>query len=420
VLETVLQAHSDEDSDSADAQDSTTGDENTIPRRLQELLEILDHQPALHALHQAAQALWGRPDGTWELWLRDRFCSTLASAILHAAQNLCPQMDRGALLIDLGSGPAQYSDDFGIAGAELWLTESTIGGGGFVEEFLARYAEDPRRFFRLLDDALAPSDLELVGFDLERLLEVATSGRAEDAPVAAAFAAVRAADSHQASTLALQALRVELAHRGICPTPTLLVAVNARLLRPGTNFHADTFLATVIRDWMAAEQRLGIDIDARVLAFAQCSNPHLERALGLSAPGGSDQARSAWRYGVLYGMLWPRGAQVRAEALRHQSSFSVLPDCDRLLVLAAISRPVRTVTLANDTWFAELSRILVEDGRADLVCANSETERFADALLRIGSEPVDSDALLIHATLAGVHRDGTAIRAAFELPEAFQ
>jgi hypothetical protein len=192
------------------------------------------------------------------------------------------------------------------------------------------------------------------------------------------------------------------------------------LLRPGTNAQTDAFLATVVREWSAAEERLGVDIDARVLAFAQSSNPRLERALGLPAPGESDEARAAWRYSVLYSMLWPRGAQVRAEALRHQGSFSVLPDCDRLLVLAAVSRPVRAVTLTNDTWFAELSRILIEDGSADLVCPVSEADRLADALLRIAYEPVDSDVLLIHARVAAVHRDGVEIRAAVELPEALQ
>jgi len=420
VLETVLQAASEGDSDAWDSSDGATGDDDAIPRRLQEILSIVNHPPAWEALHEAAQALWGRPDADWEPWLRARFSSTLASAILHAAQSLCPRMDPGALLIDLGPEVSLPSDEMGPNGAELWLTEATIGGGGFVEEFLTRYAEDPRRFFRLLDDALAPSDLELVGADLERLLEFATFDRPDDAPVAAAMGAVRTADSHQASSRALHALRGELARRGVCPTPTLLVAVNTRLLRPGTNAQTDTFLARVIHEWLAAEERLGIDIDARVLAFAQSSNPRLEQALGVSAPGDSDQARAAWRYSVLYSMLWPRGAQVRAEALSHHGSFSALPECDRLLVLAALSRPVRAVTLTTDTWFAELSRILIQDGAADLICAASESERLAHALLRIASEPVDTDALLIHARLVGIHRDGTEIRAAVELPEALQ
>jgi hypothetical protein len=420
VLETILQAAPEGDSDSVDSSDGVTSDGDAVPRRLQEILDILNQPPAWDALHEAARALWGPPDAEWEPWLRARFSSTLASAIVHAAQNLCPRIDPGALMIDLAPEMSVPCGENGARGSELWLTEATIGGGGFVEEFLARYAEDPRHFFRLLDDALAPSDLELVSSDLERLLEFATSACADDAPIAAAFAAVRAADSHQASSRSLHVLRTELARRGVCPTPTLLVAVNARLLRPGTNTQTDTLLATVLREWSAAEERLGIDIDARVLAFAHSSNPRLERALGLPAPGDSDQARAAWRYSVLYSMLWPRGAQVRAEALRHQASFSVLPDCDRLLVLATASRPVRAVTLTDRTWFADLSRILAQDGAADLVGAASEAQRFVEALLRIGCEPVDSEVLLIHARLAGIRRDGMEMRATIELPESFQ
>ena len=39
---------------------------------------------------------------------------------------------------------------------------------------------------------------------------------------------------------------------------------------------------------------------------------------------------------------------------------------------------------------------------------------------RIGAEPVDSEAVLVHARLTGVHRDDDRIRAMVELPEAFQ
>ncbi|HMI82567.1 MAG TPA: protein DpdJ [Polyangiaceae bacterium] len=421
VLETILQAAAEADVDSTDSGDGSTGDDGAVPRRLQELLELLNLDRTNAALHDAARVLWGLPNSDWEMWLRARFSSTLASAIVDAAQNLCPRMDPGALVIDLDAGVPEAPADVAIGDAgEIWLTEETIGGGGFLEEFMARYAEDPRRFFRLLDAALAPSDLELVGLELERLLDIVTAGAAEHAAVGAAFTAVRTADSHEGSTRALRALRSELARRGICPTPTLLVSVNTRLLRPGTNAQTDAFLATAVRSWNETEQRLGIDIDARVLAFVQSADPALEQALGVTPAGDSDRTRAIWRYSVLYGMLWPRGAQVRAEALRHSSSFSRLPDCDRLLVLTAVLRPVREVVLASATWFEELCRVLVQDGTVELVAPVSEAASLVAALLRVASDPVDSEALLVHARLTGVHRDGQRIRAGIELPEAVQ
>jgi hypothetical protein len=91
-----------------------------------------------------------------------------------------------------------------------------------------------------------------------------------------------------------------------------------------------------------------------------------------------------------------------------------------MLVLAAVTRPVHEVTLGSEDWFQELTRVLVRDGVAELVASVTESEGLAHAVLRVMSEPVDSDALLIHARLTGIRGDGHRLRAAIELPEAFQ
>src|SRR4029078_11530095 len=126
-------------------------------------LEILARNETRDVLHETARVLWQSIDTDWETWLRARFKSTLGAALVEAACSLCPQMDSTALIVDLNvrnhanahAGPtsSQQTD-------ELWISEATIGGGGFLEEFLARYTEDPRKYFRLMDAVLAPSDLE--------------------------------------------------------------------------------------------------------------------------------------------------------------------------------------------------------------------------------------------------------------------
>jgi hypothetical protein len=68
----------------------------------------------------------------------------------------------------------------------------------------------------------------------------------------------------------------------------------------------------------------------------------------------------------------------------------------------------------------ELSRTLVQDGVAELVGTASEAQQFTEALRRLASEPVESEVLLIYPRLTGIRRDGNEIRAAIELPEAFQ
>ena len=419
VLETILQWSDVE----PDADGAAQPDHDELPRRLQELLALLNQLPTATALHDAARVLWEDIGPEWEAWLRERFKSTLGAALVEAAYGLCPRMDPGTLVLDLrarieGSDPPTSAtppnqDD-------IWITESTIGGGGFVEDFLRQYVADPRRYFRLLEASLAPSDLESVSDDLGRLLQLVTTEAQEDRPLANTFAAVRDADTHSRSMLAVNMLRSELARSGVQPTATLVVSLNARVLGPGTSHDSDEFLATAIGEWQDAERRLGIDIDTRVFSLVKSADPSLDQALRLHHENDGHDGTAAWRYGVLYGMFWPRGAQIRAEALRAWNPFERLPDCDRLLVLAALSRSTRAIALSSTDWFDELAGILVQDGLAELVAGVEQSGLLATALLRIGTQPVDSEALLIHARVAGIRREGNNIIAEIELPEAFQ
>jgi hypothetical protein len=219
---------------------------------------------------------------------------------------------------------------------------------------------------------------------------------------------------------ALNTLRTELARQGVQPTPTLLISLGVRVLRPGTNTETDIFLARSIAEWQAAEQRLGIDIDARVFALVKSADPALEEMLQANHRVDAGSVTAAWRYGVLYGMFWPRGAQIRTESLRAWNPFERLPDCDRLLALAVVPSSTRQVHLSSPRWFEELAPLLVQFGAVDLVGSIDDSARMAEALLRIGAEPVDSEALLIHARITGVRREQDRIVAELELPEAFQ
>lgn len=408
VLETISK-WTGGDFDEADDQD------DAMPRRFAELRDLFGHAEVRDALHQMARNLWEDITADWEEWLRVRFKAALGTGLLDAAQCLAPQIGGGALLLDLEARmTARNADE-----DEIWLTESTVGGGGFVEDFFSQYARDPRRFFRLVDSALAASDLEIVSEEVSTVLELVTSDGPGAAAIAAAFERIRVADSHSAATHALNVLRSELSRHRIQPTPTLLIALTTRVLRPGTNSDTDRFLARCQRDWKAAEERLGIDVDARVFALVKSTDPELERALRLEdlIVG---EGSSSWRYGVLYGMFWPRGAQVRTESLRAWNPFADFPDCDRLLVTTTVPRVSRRVQLANAGWFEELAEGLIRHGAVELACRDSEPERLANALLRIGTDPVDSEAILVHARVSGVSREAEWILAEIELPEVFQ
>src|SRR5262249_24962446 len=120
------------------------------------------------------------------------------------------------------------------------------------------------------------------------------------------------------------------------------------------------------------------------------------------------------------GLFWPRGAQIRAESLRAWNPFELLPDCDRLLALSAVPSLTQQVSLSSPRWFEELASRLVQYGTLDLVGSIEDPARMAAALVRLAVEPIDSEALLIHARITGARREQDHIVAELELPEALQ
>lgn len=414
ALETILQWSDEGDDDP----DSTA---HKRPRRLDDLIHVLADPVVPAVLHESASHLWRPLDEGWESWLRARFKVTLAAAMIEAAHSLCPRMSDGALLADLGAVTSgDTAQTLADGDDRFWLSETTIGGGGFVEELLAKYAEDPRRYFRFLDAALGGSDLESVSDDLGRVLAMVSSGSDEHNGLIEAFEAIRIAASHEESVQAVTRLRTELSQRGVLPGATLLVALNTRLLSPGTSVATDRFIAKLLQDWNTAEQRLGVDIDARVFALVKSADDALERALQVTPAGDSDAARANWRFGVLRGILWPRGTQLRVENLRLRNPFEASQESDRLLLLSSVARTVEQVRVGATDWFSQLSDLLLREGTVELGAPVEESRQLAAALLYLGTEPIDSEAILVHPRVTGVIRDGDQLRATIELPEALQ
>ncbi|MCY1045627.1 protein DpdJ [Corallococcus sp. bb12-1] len=405
------------DEDTEDEDEEPSPDGTAIPKRLADLHRLIAMAPVREALHRATGAMSQPPDAAWDSWLRRRFKTSLGAAFHEAAADLCPDMDPDSLVVDLNASPdVEPSGDEDI----FWLTETLLGGGGFVEKFHEKFAADPRRFLRLLDSRLTPSDAEWVGTELERILERLAGAGERDQALIRAVADVRTAQGHMALNEALHALRTALAHRGISPTPTLLVSMNTRLLAPGTRPETDAFLSGVFARWRADEERLGIDIDSRLVALLYSHDTDVEEALQVTPDGASPGARAAWRSATVRGMVWERGGRLRAETLRVHNPFSRSPECDRLIVRTAVGDQVPDVSLADPQWLEVLARALETNGAAHLVARADQARELAAALAHLTCERIDLAGLYVYPRLEGVSRDAEDLRALLEVPEALQ
>ena len=362
----------------------------------------LTHDPrVIAAVDRAAQLLVVPDVATRTADLAQRaYRDTLAAAILAAVMRACPDAQDGDLIIDVLPG-AEAGDP-----SVVWLSETSVGGLGIIENLVRFYGQDPRRFWGLVSSSLAPSDYEYVDATLTRLLEHLAAAPGGEA--ASAMATLRAAVPAVEADQALQTLRSAWGRLDGPPRRTAVAALSTRLLRPGSGPDTDAAALGLVTAWASLEQRLGIEIDARVVAYA-VGKGHL--ALGSSRRLTADQA---------FSLLWPRGRQARTQDLEHYQPYGESPVLDRLLVRAAHDDRLPQVDVTAADWVLSYQKAMTENAAVELVCPAGDGRAMADALVRVPAAAVDRDVLRVYGEVRGFARYQDQLRVRVELREAIQ
>lgn len=415
VLNTIFQVISTNQT----GQGGSEGQEEEVEIHRQKVHETLlgfcRSTKVLAVLNDLARILWEDPDEGWKNWAILRLKSTLGAALLQAASQVSSQFDSGDLLLDIESGPRPPHITAVPEGVEeLWITETTSGGGGVVEEIFRRYNEDPRRFFRLAESALGPSDFELVDSELSNLLEIA----ATDEGIKSAFASVRSAASFEELQRATGELKSNLHLRGILLTHPVLSAINSRILRAGSSPHSDALIRTMIQMWKKEEERLGVEIDARVFAYVGSASNYLDQAL--AHMGQAQLGDLNWRFQVIYGLLWPRGSLVRSLGLSTYNPFAPLPEPDREIFLDVLFIEDKVISLEDPDWRAKVADALSQFGTARIYAGVSKREELKKAIQDLVVEPMDIGFLNLYPRIESLQRDKDGYYATLDIREAIQ
>ena len=302
-----------------------SGEAEYRAERRRELVEALRAGPIADALEAAAAALWQEPDTSWDGWAAGRLATSVGAAFHTALQELCPEYDADDLVVDL-EAPDPNGGDL----TRVWISEQTVGGGGLLQEALRRIGDRPRRFFDLVVAAAEPSLDETVDAELRSIALALGRGGALSDPVAS----VRDARSHTERTAAFDALLVALEAAGVFVCHPVVAALSVRALRPGATRDIDMATAELLERWDELERRSELDVDLGTFAELAARDDAFDRASRLSAPATDP---TGWRAGQITGLLWPRGAAVRALALRAPNPFTPLPTPDPLLLRGCLS-----------------------------------------------------------------------------------
>lgn len=402
VLETIFQSTTIENQDEGGGED----------RLRQEILEHLNCQLVREEIAQLASCLWDPIDPSWQEWLQNVYACTIAAALFRTVENICPDLNTEDLLVDIQPSCEEEGCIY-----QVWISENTTGGCGLIEALVQRIGEDPRQFFNLIESSLDSAEFELIDSQLTRLLGIIVDDKS---PLHASFKALRESDSIKETESALESLRQNLSLDGFVQFHSFMVSLNNRILRPGSNQMSDQLLYDIITEWKSQECRLGIEIDARIIAYVLSQKMKIEDVLAVQLGPITNNQLLSWRFNSIYGLLWPRGRVVRQANINLYNPFSEFAHSERLLVNDRLLRSSATIDVTQGAWQEEYLKKLQGCGGVKLCCGHSEKTVLKDVINFIMTNPVEDDYLLLYPRLRSVRQKERQIEIEVELAEAIQ
>ena len=403
VLSTLFQSSFVTGDDDEDGQPGSSGQDQDRLRR--DLEVLLDQPDVINAMRKLGRILWIPIDETWESLLRRRFVATIAAAAYEAVGDLCRDIDSQGLVLDIDPGARTKGDLFeredGLT--EFWISETTPGGSGAIEAIVERFIEDPRRFFSLLTAVLYSNEYTLTDHQFQGLLK-ALAGTEKDSDLAAVVDTFRHAKDNTTMESAFSDFREKLRQREFVLFHGFLSTVSNRVLRPGGTSESDAFLLHALEIWVNEEQRLGIELDPRTIAYHLSQSDEIDRAMVASGVPMPAENRLAWRFNTVYGLLWRRGREMRRLGLEPYNPFQFLPAAEPLLVNGFLGGELPRLSIQDTDWRERALERLADIGAVTLHSPSGSKALLASALRFFATNPVESDYLTVFARVTALRR----------------
>ena len=394
--------------------------ELSAPDKLRtDLDSLLKQQDIQSALIDLGGFLWNPITSEWESWLRKIYQCTLGAALLKTIGDLCPAINTDELSIDFNRGPLINEgfaplDDKSL---EVWITEKNPGGNGLIEDFMRAYSEDPRRFFSMVRASTEMGEFELIDHQLIQLFDLFKTNTSESKCV---IDRIRMINNHKDLIIENRKLRIALLEDGFSPFHGFMVSIANRILRAGSNLATDNYISKTINQWKTEEERLGLEIDLRVICYWLSQSDDIDNVVDVTGiPNGP--ARIAWRMSAIYGLLWGRGREIRQTSLQVRNMFTELPPVERLIVIdSLVDDRVKIPVNSDNQWLEEASKHLTNGQLVTLTCSTSERSYLGSALHALITNPIDSGYILAYARLQGIRQTNESLEADIELLESIQ
>jgi DEAD/DEAH box helicase len=368
-------------------------EEESIGRLQTKLARYLESNPVREALSDNSRVLWTDDDPGLKRWLHECYASSLGAALFATASRLVPDIEPDDLVLD-------------VEGNVVWISEFAAGGVGLVSKIADTIALRPGAFDLQLRDVLEHCQRGELAWQLST---IAALVRSEDQPLADVFAQVRSASDLPRQETTRGLLSSVLERHGLPAGRDLVVALNAKFLRPNSGPDSDRLIATLVHHWHQEEERIGCSIDLRVMAVVANQIQEVRDQLQeLLRRIGGDSARleEAQVFNLLQSMLWLRCETSCLDCIEHQHPFQEFARPSRDLLLALVEPGSEPVGYGQPNWEELLRERLSTDYHVDLICSNEVVVLCKQAILDLLVRPVDVGFQHFFPSIGRIRRDG--------------
>ncbi len=368
------------------------------PARTQATLQQLAADPVVQSVLDDHATLLTRDDllaVTGDLVHR-AMADTLGAAIDASACELLADSDDADFLADVIWPDNRL--EFRVV-----LSETSIGGVGLVEQLQLKYARDPRSFWNRVADVLGASEYEEVDQVLRAALSHITDPQDPLSEAVRRFRASRSAtESKQSLDRLISVWTTTLGN----PSHLEISTFAARVLRPGGGTETDVYLRSLIQQWDALESSMGVEVDARTVAFAAAQGL-VPLPMRLDAD-------------VVYSLLWLRGQSARAQRLETWQPFRSGTLVERLVIDTLAAPAVPTIDVTGDDWMDRYRELLSTAGEVDLVAALNHRDALSYAVRVTAALPIERGPLRVYGRVTGYAQRLGLVRARLAITEEFQ
>jgi Helicase conserved C-terminal domain len=368
-------------------------------KRHQQILALWDDPVVLGLIEQAERVLWAPFDDTARPWLTNRYVYTLAAAFQITLLSLLPDVPEDDVAVDVYEADGKRT---------IAISESTSGGLGHIEALLAIIASDPSKVETALRAALVQCTR---GRDTDTVLELVAQVRrgATRQSLSTVFRQIRAARSFSQIEASKNALRSELRECGLDASRDAVLAIMANVLRPGSSPNSDRWLAGLNALWRRKSEEAGITISPAVFAY-WCTRTHaIDRRFRQSLTQATKQRLSDQQvFLAVEGLLHEdcRDSCHECMGTGDPTKLETKPSRSLALHWIGIEQDEFPLRYGTSNWLRIARDTLRRIGRVTLSASAIDVKACVAEMGNILVFPIESDYLMVAASLAEVRRQG--------------